>query len=42
VFLVARDLVDSLVTTAPTKSREEAAAKARSRAMSRAYQPAGA
>jgi hypothetical protein len=31
VFVVARDLVDSLVTTAQPKSREEEAAKARAR-----------
>jgi len=31
VFLIARQLVDALVTNAPAKNREEAAAKARAR-----------
>jgi len=35
VAIVARQLIDSLVTTAPSKDREQAAAKARSRAAAR-------
>ena len=35
VFVVARELVDSLVTNAPSKSREEEAAKARARTAAR-------
>jgi hypothetical protein len=35
VFLVARELVDSLVTVAPVKSREHEAAKARARTATR-------
>ena len=35
VSTVARQLIDSLVTNAPTKNREEEAAKARARAAAR-------
>jgi hypothetical protein len=35
VAAVARHLIDSLTTTAPSKNREEEAAKARARAMER-------
>ncbi len=35
VFGVARELVDSLVTNAPAKNREEAAARARARTAER-------
>jgi hypothetical protein len=35
VFAVARNMIDSLATTAPPKNREEEAAKARARAAER-------
>ena len=35
VFVVARELVDSLVSTTPAKNREEAATKARARSADR-------
>ena len=35
VFVVARDLVDALVTSSPAKTREDAAAKARARTADR-------
>ena len=41
VTAIARDLIDSLVTQSPPRTREELAAKARARAAERYGRPAG-